>query len=969
MNFICTQCKSNFRLPGSGPEDETLLCPVCGARLKMPDKENRSASADIAALGVSEDAPTVPGSTSASSTGHTSIAGTRYLKVKSGDIISGFRLEHILGAGAMAVVYKATQLSLNRLVALKILPEKFAENKTFVSRFDKESSALASLNHPNIVTIIDRGREKKTYFFAMEYIDGHSLRQLMKRDLPLQKFLKIMEQICGAMHYAHSRGVVHRDIKPSNIMLNSQGEVKIADFGLAGLMNEGREKAASASTPSRMGTRGYMAPEQIADPLDVDGRADIYSLGVLMYQILTRELPGPPPVIPPSALNDEADPRLDATVEKCLEFNREKRYARATELLEGLQKLQTEISSAPKCPKCGNYSPVRFRTCKYCNNSLAEFFDVCPSCGAENRCDVSVCFECGADLAQKRVAVSARMKTLIEKATENTENKLFDQALGLLDEVVSIPGKTFSDLRAGAESQRERIGRQRKAAAIEDYQAGQRLFEQNRAKEAIEIWQRIPSDIIDVSETIQQAKQWQKELEAVDGDRGSRLLVKPKVQPPPLPLNGEVKAGSERQKPSRRRTGLYVGLGISAALIVIVAGIVAFMNGGNGNIGPVNPNRSAREMAFNLVKAGPPMPIFHTHCYVFNHELWQPEGKWGRYAREWLANAAPDKRSFILFDIEKVQMAKAGVKFQLPRFDSLKGVRIALLARRNSDDSYIAMQAVGKSRGKSNGLEFRLITKHGGRTATGESIETLEQINEGEEHSLGVLISEPSIVGLFDGRPVAIIENATGVIPETGGIGISVENAVSAWKDLSYSVALGDEHKSEGNVLRSVNTKKRVVELKNCGEFFLTALSDYGFDLNGRIITAPETQTERPNWTITLGKTNESGTKVELIIKPAGKDRAEAYWLFERPGVGNEMVRKELPRGQRPSFEFLPGRHYTIAVTCSPTRCALTLDAKELLSEVPPEGFVFFRGKAFLTSNSIRSRWERLEVQELLEYD
>jgi serine/threonine protein kinase len=164
-----------------------------------------------------------------------------YGEIRPGDELGGFRIEEMVGAGAMAVVYRATQLSLGRSVALKILPQRFAKRESFVRQFDSETALLASLNHPNIVTIIDRGREGDTYYFAMEFIEGTTLGELAAADkIDVDFFLQIMEQCGEALSYAHSKGIIHRDIKPANIMLNEQGVVKVADFGVAGIIAEAR---------------------------------------------------------------------------------------------------------------------------------------------------------------------------------------------------------------------------------------------------------------------------------------------------------------------------------------------------------------------------------------------------------------------------------------------------------------------------------------------------------------------------------------------------------------------------------------------------------------------------------------------------------------------------------------------------------------------------------------------------------
>src|ERR1043165_9138349 len=210
-----------------------------------------------------------------------------------------------LGGGGMGVVYKARQPRLNRLVALKILAPEREKDPAFAGRFEKEAQALARLSHPNIVTIHDFGEAGGMYYLLMEFVDGVTLRQLLNASrVSPREALAIVPQICDALQFAHDHGIVHRDIKPENILLNRLGRVKVADFGVARLMGiEGEVPAAESSQAGSasvslteagkvMGTPQYMAPEQVAHPAEVDHRADIYSLGVVFYQMLTGELPG-----------------------------------------------------------------------------------------------------------------------------------------------------------------------------------------------------------------------------------------------------------------------------------------------------------------------------------------------------------------------------------------------------------------------------------------------------------------------------------------------------------------------------------------------------------------------------------------------------------------------------------------------------------------------------------------------------
>ena len=234
-----------------------------------------------------------------------------------------------LGRGGMGVVYKARQKSLNRLVALKLLaPERVVDDR-FAKRFAKEAQALAALNHPNIVTIYDFGQAGGYFYLLMEFVDGVNLRQAMRaaRFTP-EEALAIVPPICGALQYAHEHGVVHRDIKPENLLLDKEGHVKIADFGIAKMLNAAPTDV-GVTESLQAGTPQYMAPEQM-ESRRTDHRADIYSLGVLLYELLTGELPGKPLTLPSKKV--VVDVRLDEIVLRALEEDPERRYQTVAEI-------------------------------------------------------------------------------------------------------------------------------------------------------------------------------------------------------------------------------------------------------------------------------------------------------------------------------------------------------------------------------------------------------------------------------------------------------------------------------------------------------------------------------------------------------------------------------------------------------------------------------------------------------------
>jgi tRNA A-37 threonylcarbamoyl transferase component Bud32 len=274
-----------------------------------------------------------------------------------------FEILELIGQGGMGCVFKARQPQLQRFVALKILPVALGRDPKFAARFTREAQALAALNHPQIVTIHDFGHAEGFFYLVMELVDGVSLRQLLREGrLPPETALAIVPKICEALQFAHERGVVHRDIKPENVLLDKQGRVKIADFGIAKMVGaagppERTGAGASVSEPAAacrgaealtqdqvLGTPPYMAPEQVEHPQKVDHRADIYSLGVVFYEMLTGELPLGK-FAPPSK-KVQMDVRLDEVVLHALEKEPERRY-------QQVGQVKTDIETIAASPAGG----------------------------------------------------------------------------------------------------------------------------------------------------------------------------------------------------------------------------------------------------------------------------------------------------------------------------------------------------------------------------------------------------------------------------------------------------------------------------------------------------------------------------------------------------------------------------------------------------------------------------------------
>jgi predicted Ser/Thr protein kinase len=254
----------------------------------------------------------------------------------------------LIGKGGMGAVYRARQAALDRIVALKILPPQVATGSNFVERFNREARALARLNHPNIVAVYEFGQAGGLSYFVMEYVDGVNLRELERAGkLSPREALQIVPQICEALQFAHDEGVVHRDIKPENILLDKKGRVKIADFGIAKIL--GAEQVDLTGTQAAIGTPHYMAPEQMEKPTAVDHRADIFSLGVVFYEMLTGELPLGK-FAPPSTRKVEVDVRLDDVVLRALEKDPELRYQHASQVKTAVDTIAGGAAPPPKPP-------------------------------------------------------------------------------------------------------------------------------------------------------------------------------------------------------------------------------------------------------------------------------------------------------------------------------------------------------------------------------------------------------------------------------------------------------------------------------------------------------------------------------------------------------------------------------------------------------------------------------------------
>lgn len=267
----------------------------------------------------------------------------------------------LAGHGGMGAVYKVRQPQLARFAALKFLfPEK-QSSPQFSDRFEREASMLAALSHPNIVTVYDFGKVDGRFYLLMEFVDGLTLRQLSRaRKLSPAEVVGIVQKICEALQYAHDQGVIHRDIKPENILLDKSGHVKIADFGIAKMLHLPGNLTLTGAMDV-VGTPLYMAPEQIENPQIVDSRADIYSLGVLFYEMLTGELPLGK--FQPPSQKLEIDPRLDEVVIHALEKEPDRRYQQVGQMKTDVEKIARTMppteDAGPKTGAAPHFRPGR----------------------------------------------------------------------------------------------------------------------------------------------------------------------------------------------------------------------------------------------------------------------------------------------------------------------------------------------------------------------------------------------------------------------------------------------------------------------------------------------------------------------------------------------------------------------------------------------------------------------------------
>jgi serine/threonine-protein kinase len=264
--------------------------------------------------------------------------------------IPGFQILSKLGQGAMAVVFKAKQLSLDRTVAIKVLPKRLSENPEFVERFYREGRAAARLNHANIVQAFDVGESGGYHYFVMEYIDGQTIYDLLSDGRPVSESeaLRVILQSAKALEHAHAQGLIHRDVKPKNLMLTKGGDVKLADMGLA--REIGDYATATAEAGRAYGTPYYISPEQIRGEINIDARADIYGLGATFYHMVTGNVPFDgttpsavmhkhlkEPLVPPDHINRALSSGIGEIIEVMMAKSADDRYPTMAEAITDLE--------------------------------------------------------------------------------------------------------------------------------------------------------------------------------------------------------------------------------------------------------------------------------------------------------------------------------------------------------------------------------------------------------------------------------------------------------------------------------------------------------------------------------------------------------------------------------------------------------------------------------------------------------
>jgi serine/threonine protein kinase len=291
--------------------------------------------------------------------------------IQPGQMLGLYRIISQIGRGGMATVYKAYQASIDRYVAIKVLPSQLAESKEFATRFHQEARIIASLEHPHILPVFDYGESDGVTYFVMRYLDAGTLKDRMVegRPLPLNEIDKLFTQLADALSYAHSRGIVHRDLKPANALIDSRGNVFLTDFGIAKLLESAAPRL--TQTDAIMGTPAYISPEQ-AQAQPVDQRSDIYSLGIILYEMVTGSVPFvaetplavlfkhiSDPLPPPSSVKPDIPLAIEQVILKALAKDPEDRFATAADFAEAWKRALEQKETVKHMPEAVMAPPSR----------------------------------------------------------------------------------------------------------------------------------------------------------------------------------------------------------------------------------------------------------------------------------------------------------------------------------------------------------------------------------------------------------------------------------------------------------------------------------------------------------------------------------------------------------------------------------------------------------------------------------
>lgn len=403
MNKIsyCPACRDEFEFIPERIENDAINCPRCHEKIPVFNVDTW-----------------VP------------VGASSNDEIKPSEVkIDGYEILQPLGKGGMGLVMEGRQISLGRRVAIKFLMPSLTRNRVFVERFEREAEALARLSHPNIVTIFERGRTLQGVYFIMEFVEGpgggapQDLRMLLnQRRLTIAEVKQFALQVIRALGYAHQQGIVHRDIKPGNVMIDRHGNAKVADFGIASI--DSQRQGLQLTVPSTpLGTSDYMAPEQRDNATKIDQRADVYSVGVLLYEMITGELPRGA-YQPPSQSVPGIDPGWDQLVELTLQPRPEKRLgdmeelARRIELIPIITTGSGQVADASLnelmpnadmsdtsvnlfCAECGIGVAREARFCPACR---ATQWAQCPRCNRTIHAGLRFCPSCGDDIQSYRMS-------------------------------------------------------------------------------------------------------------------------------------------------------------------------------------------------------------------------------------------------------------------------------------------------------------------------------------------------------------------------------------------------------------------------------------------------------------------------------------------------------------------------------------------------------------------------------------